>query len=69
MTQPVFDLDLVEEMKRRTAHLPVAIFTGVWPLLSSRQGNAISGKDDRRGPGTFPRRLSDHAIFALRAND
>jgi methionine synthase / methylenetetrahydrofolate reductase(NADPH) len=37
MTQPVFDTRLVEEMARRTAHLKVPIFTGVWPLLNGRQ--------------------------------
>ncbi|HEY5753678.1 MAG TPA: bifunctional homocysteine S-methyltransferase/methylenetetrahydrofolate reductase [Chthoniobacterales bacterium] len=37
MTQPVFDTRLVEEMARRTAHLKIPIFTGVWPLLSGRQ--------------------------------
>ncbi|MEO7932158.1 MAG: bifunctional homocysteine S-methyltransferase/methylenetetrahydrofolate reductase [Chthoniobacterales bacterium] len=37
MTQPVFDTALVAEMHRRTAHLNVPIFTGVWPLLNGRQ--------------------------------
>jgi methionine synthase I (cobalamin-dependent)/5,10-methylenetetrahydrofolate reductase len=37
MTQPVFDTRLVEEMRKRTQHLSVPIFTGVWPLLNGRQ--------------------------------
>ncbi|MDQ6807904.1 MAG: bifunctional homocysteine S-methyltransferase/methylenetetrahydrofolate reductase, partial [Verrucomicrobiota bacterium] len=37
MTQPVFDVRLIDEMHKRTAHLGVPIFTGVWPLLSGRQ--------------------------------
>ena len=41
MTQPVFDVELVAEMKRRTRHLPVVMFTGVWPLLSSRQAEFL----------------------------
>lgn len=41
MTQPVFDVELVAEMKRRTKHLPVVMFTGVWPLLSSRQAEFL----------------------------
>jgi len=41
MTQPVFGVDLVEEMHRRTQHLRVAIFTGVWPLLSARQAEFL----------------------------
>jgi homocysteine S-methyltransferase len=41
MTQPVFDLRLLDEMKRRTAHLRIPIFTGVWPLLSGRQAEFL----------------------------
>jgi len=41
MTQPVFDIELVAEMKRRTKHLPLVMFTGVWPLLSSRQAEFL----------------------------
>ena len=41
MTQPVFDVDLVREMQRRTQHLRVPIFTGVWPLFSSRQAEFL----------------------------
>ncbi|MEY2479086.1 MAG: methionine synthase / methylenetetrahydrofolate reductase [Verrucomicrobiota bacterium] len=41
MTQPVFDVDLVEQMHRRTEHLGVPIFTGVWPLLSGRQAEFL----------------------------
>jgi 5,10-methylenetetrahydrofolate reductase len=41
MTQPVFDVDLVEEMSRRTQHLGIPIFTGVWPLLSGAQAEFL----------------------------
>jgi methionine synthase / methylenetetrahydrofolate reductase (NADH) len=41
MTQPVFDVDLVKEMKRRTEHLGIPVFTGVWPLLSARQAEFL----------------------------
>ncbi len=37
MTQPVFDTSLVETVAKRTAHLGVPIFMGVWPLLNGRQ--------------------------------
>ncbi len=37
MTQPVFDTGLVETVAKRTAHLNVPIFMGVWPLLNGRQ--------------------------------
>jgi homocysteine S-methyltransferase len=41
MTQPVFDVRLIEETKRRTAHLNIPIFMGVWPLLSGRQAEFL----------------------------
>ncbi|MBA3274025.1 MAG: methylenetetrahydrofolate reductase, partial [Chthoniobacterales bacterium] len=41
MTQPVFDVRLLEEMKRLTVHFGVPIFTGVWPLLSGRQAEFL----------------------------
>src|SRR5438132_5003421 len=41
MTQPVFDVELVAETKRRTAHLSMPIFIGVWPLMSSRQAEFL----------------------------
>lgn len=44
MTQPVFDARLVEETYRRTQHLGVPIFIGVWPLLSARQAEFLHHK-------------------------
>jgi homocysteine S-methyltransferase len=44
MTQPVFDVRLIEETKRRTAHLNIPIFMGVWPLLSGRQASSCTMK-------------------------
>lgn len=41
MTQPVFDVRLVDETKRRTEHLGIPIFVGVWPLMSSRQAEFL----------------------------
>ncbi|MFN2475084.1 MAG: bifunctional homocysteine S-methyltransferase/methylenetetrahydrofolate reductase [Chthoniobacterales bacterium] len=41
MTQPVFDLHLLDEMKRRTEHIGIPIFTGIWPLLSGRQAEFL----------------------------
>ena len=41
MTQPVFDVRLLEEMVRRTAHVPIPMFTGVWPLMSGRQAEFL----------------------------
>ena len=41
MTQPVFEVRLLEEMRRRTAHLPIPMLTGVWPLTSGRQAEFL----------------------------
>lgn len=41
LTQPVFDTALVEETARRTRHLNVPVFMGVWPLLSGRQAEFL----------------------------
>jgi homocysteine S-methyltransferase len=41
MTQPVFDVGLVEKMHRQVGHLDVPIFTGVWPLLSAKQAEFL----------------------------
>ncbi|MEP6698678.1 MAG: bifunctional homocysteine S-methyltransferase/methylenetetrahydrofolate reductase [Verrucomicrobiota bacterium] len=41
MTQPVFDVRLLEEMARRTAHVGIPMFAGVWPLLSGRQAEFL----------------------------
>ncbi len=41
MTQPVFDIALIEKMKQQTEHLGIPIFTGVWPLLSARQAEFL----------------------------
>ena len=41
MTQPVFDVALVDEVARRTASLGVPVFIGVWPLLNGRQAEFL----------------------------
>lgn len=41
MTQPVFETRLVEEAHRRTRHLGIPIFMGVWPLLNGRQAEFL----------------------------
>jgi methionine synthase / methylenetetrahydrofolate reductase (NADH) len=41
MTQPVFDLRVLDEMAERTRAFGVPIFTGVWPLLSARQAEFL----------------------------
>jgi len=41
MTQPVFDIALVEAMSERLKHLNIPILTGVWPLLNGRQAEFL----------------------------
>ena len=41
MTQPVFDVGLIETMVKRTAHLGIPMFTGIWPLASGRQAEFL----------------------------
>jgi len=41
LTQPVFDPALVEITARRTRHLNIPVFMGVWPLLSGRQAEFL----------------------------
>jgi methionine synthase / methylenetetrahydrofolate reductase(NADPH) len=36
VTQPVFDLDLLEKFMRRTEHAKVPVVCGIWPLTSFR---------------------------------
>jgi methionine synthase / methylenetetrahydrofolate reductase(NADPH) len=36
VTQPVFDLDLLEQFLRRTEHAKVPVVCGIWPLTSFR---------------------------------
>ena len=41
MTQPVFDLRILDKMEACTRALDIPIFTGVWPLLSGRQAEFL----------------------------
>jgi methionine synthase / methylenetetrahydrofolate reductase (NADH) len=41
MTQPVFDVRVLDDMAKRTQRLNVPIFTGIWPLLSGRQADFL----------------------------
>ncbi len=41
MTQPVFDVRLLEQMVQRTSHLQIPMFTGIWPLASGRQAEFL----------------------------
>src|SRR5258706_383555 len=52
VTQPVFDLDLLEAFLRRTEQHGLPIIAGIWPLTSYR--NAEFMVNELRGPGPEP---------------
>ncbi|MEO8439380.1 MAG: bifunctional homocysteine S-methyltransferase/methylenetetrahydrofolate reductase [Spartobacteria bacterium] len=41
MTQPVFDLRVLDEMVKRMTKFNIPVFTGVWPLMSGRQADFL----------------------------
>jgi methionine synthase / methylenetetrahydrofolate reductase (NADH) len=41
MTQPVFDVRVLDEMEKHTREFGVPIFTGIWPLMSGRQADFL----------------------------
>ncbi|MFB5759440.1 bifunctional homocysteine S-methyltransferase/methylenetetrahydrofolate reductase [Paenibacillus medicaginis] len=41
MTQPVYDVELIAEIKRQTAHLETPIFIGIMPLASGRNAEYL----------------------------
>jgi methionine synthase I (cobalamin-dependent)/5,10-methylenetetrahydrofolate reductase len=44
VTQPVFDVDLLEHFLRRVEHLHVPIFAGIWPLTSVRNAEFMKNE-------------------------
>ncbi len=41
MTQPVFDVRVLDEMEKQTREFGVPIFAGIWPLMSGRQADFL----------------------------
>ncbi|GIM46710.1 bifunctional homocysteine S-methyltransferase/5,10-methylenetetrahydrofolate reductase [Collibacillus ludicampi] len=41
MTQPVYDMNLIEEIYQATKHLPIPIFIGIMPLVSARNAEFL----------------------------
>jgi homocysteine S-methyltransferase len=58
VTQPVFDLSLLENFIRRIEHFKIPVIAGIWPLVSAR--NAEFMKNERRvsGPESILERMS-----------
>ncbi|MGQ9603997.1 MAG: bifunctional homocysteine S-methyltransferase/methylenetetrahydrofolate reductase [bacterium] len=44
ITQPVFDLDLLEQFLRKIEHLKVPILGGIWPLVSLRNAEFMDSE-------------------------
>ena len=61
VTQPVFDLDLLEQFLKRTAHVKVPLVCGIWPLTSYR--NAEFMVNELRVP------VPEHYMQRMRAAD
>ena len=60
VTQPVFDVDLLEQFLRRVTHLRIPILAGIWPLTSVR--NAEFMKNELRV--SVPDRIIDRMAKA-----
>ncbi len=44
VTQPVFDVDLLEHFLRRVEHLHIPVFAGIWPLTSVRNAEFMKNE-------------------------
>ena len=44
VTQPVFDVDLLEQFLRRVEHLHIPVFAGIWPLTSVRNAEFMKNE-------------------------
>ncbi len=61
ITQPVFDLDLLERFLKNTAHLKIPVICGIWPLTSLR--NAEFMVNELRVP------VPEHFMERMRRTD
>jgi homocysteine S-methyltransferase len=57
VTQPVFDLDLLERFIRRIEHLNVPVIAGVWPLTSYRNAEFMVNELRVPVPDAFMERM------------
>ncbi|HEX8983891.1 MAG TPA: bifunctional homocysteine S-methyltransferase/methylenetetrahydrofolate reductase [Bryobacteraceae bacterium] len=57
VTQPVFDVDLVERFIRRMEHLKVPVIAGVWPLTSFRNAEFMVNELRVPVPDAFMERM------------
>jgi homocysteine S-methyltransferase len=57
VTQPVFDLDLLEAFLRRTAHIRIPVICGIWPLTSFRNAEFMVNELRVPVPAHFMERM------------
>jgi methionine synthase I (cobalamin-dependent)/5,10-methylenetetrahydrofolate reductase len=57
VTQPVFDLDLLEQFLKRTAHIKIPVICGIWPLTSYRNAEFMVNELRVPVPAHFMERM------------
>jgi methionine synthase / methylenetetrahydrofolate reductase(NADPH) len=57
ITQPVFDLDLLEQFLKRIEHVKIPVICGIWPLSSFRNAEFMVNELRVRVPGEFMERM------------
>src|SRR5580698_9918129 len=57
VTQPVFDLDLLEVFLKRTAHIKIPLICGIWPLTSFRNAEFMVNELRVPVPANFMERM------------
>jgi len=61
VTQPVFDLALLENFLRRIEHCRVPVVAGIWPLLSVRNAEFMKNELRVSVPDTIVERMAKAA--------
>ena len=57
ITQPVFDLDLLEQFLKRIEHVKIPVICGIWPLSSFRNAEFMVNELRVRVPAQFMERM------------
>lgn len=57
VTQPVFDLGLLEQFLKRIEHVKIPVICGIWPLSSFRNAEFMVNELRVRVPGEFMERM------------
>ena len=58
VTQPVFDLSLMEEFLRRIEHVRIPVVAGIWPLVSARNAEFMKNELRVSVPDAILQRMS-----------